>query len=704
MELTIEQALQQGVAAHKEGNLQEAERLYHTILEAQPEHPDANHNLGVIAVSVDKVGLALPLFKTALEANPKIEKFWLSYIDALITENHLETVKNVLSEGKKMGLNGETFDSLESKLNQVAQSTPFKLPEKKKSLTLKERRKKISESKRQKKKAKNENANSVSPSQAQLNNLINYYKNGQHEEAETLALSITKQFPEHQLSWKVLGAIFGQTGRKSEAINAKQRATHLAPQDAEAHYNLGNTLQELGRLEEAAVSHRQAIALKADFAEAYSHLGATLQALGRLEESETSYSKAIELKSDDAEAYNNLGNVLKDLGRLEEAEVHFRRAIVLKADLAEAHNNLGATLQELGRLEEAQASYRQAIALKFDLVEAHQNLTRMKKFDKRDEQFLQMLALSLDESYSEEQHCHLSFALAKASEDLGDLESSFKYYCAGNALRKKLLNYDISQDIEIFKQLKTSYPKIEKKSLASENLSNKLTPIFIVGMLRSGTTLVEQIISSHSQVTGAGELHFASQLGDSIARGSTELDTDILLNFREKYLEKLQILSNGSPVVTDKMPQNFYYIGLLTAAFPDAKIVHVKRNSAAVCWGNFKQLFPSKSLGYCYGLDDIVAYYALYQNLMQFWGKKLPNKIYNLDYELLTTNQEDETKKLIYYLGLDWENQCLSPENNRRVIATASNTQVRKKVYQGSSQQWEKFQPFLKGVLDYLDD
>ena len=132
------------------------------------------------------------------------------------------------------------------------------------------------------------------------------------------------------------------------------------------------------------------------------------------------------------------------------------------------------------------------------------------------------------------------------------------------------------------------------------------------------------------------------------------------------------------------------------------KIVHVKRNSAAVCWGNFKQLFPSKSLGYCYGLDDIVAYYALYQNLMQFWEIKLPNKIYNLDYELLTINQEDETKKLIQHLGLDWENKCLSPQNNRMSVATASNMQVRQAVYQGSSEQWKKYEPFLNGVFDGL--
>ncbi|MDA9798054.1 sulfotransferase [Luminiphilus sp.] len=227
-------------------------------------------------------------------------------------------------------------------------------------------------------------------------------------------------------------------------------------------------------------------------------------------------------------------------------------------------------------------------------------------------------------------------------------------------------------------------------------------PIFIVGMPRSGTTLVEQIISSHSQVTGAGELSFADQFGAAIANGLSEANDESLLNFRGKYLNKLQNVSNGNLIVTDKMPQNFRYIGLLAAAFPEAKIVHVKRNSAAVCWANYKQYFRSKNIGYCYAIDDVLSYYKLYENLMEFWAKRLSKRIYNLDYELLTVNQESETRQLIEYLGLDWDENCLSPQNNTRSVATASTLQVRQKVYQGSSEQWKKYEPFLNGAFDGL--
>ena len=199
MELTIDQALQQGVAAHKEGKLQEAERLYRAILQTQPKHPDANHNLGVLSVSSGKSAAALPLFKTALGANPNQGQFWLSYIDALIKEKQFENAKEILAQGKKSGLSEEKVDALSQQLTLITQAEESTLPEQKKSLTFAEKRKKLSE-KKKKKKAK-------SPSQPQLSSLLEHYQNGRYGDAEKLALSMTKQFPHHQFSWKVLGVM-----------------------------------------------------------------------------------------------------------------------------------------------------------------------------------------------------------------------------------------------------------------------------------------------------------------------------------------------------------------------------------------------------------------------------------------------------------------------------------------------------------------
>jgi len=694
--LTINQALKQAITAHQAGRVQDAERVYRAILQSQPLHPDANHNLGVILVSANKPDMALPLFKTALDINPNIEQFWVSCIDALVKVKNLKEAKQAIKKAKKRGFNAKKLQAL---ICQSERTVGAKLP-----------------------------------SHENIRRLLEYYQNGRYGDAEKLAISITQEFPKHQFGWGVLGAIYWQSGRHSEAVNANQKAVILSPHDADAHSNLGTTLRELRRLDEAEASYRQATALKPNFFEAHSNLGVVLQELGRLDEAEASYNLAITLKPDFAEAHNNLGNTLQELGRLDQAEASYRQAIALKPDFTEAHSNLGVVLQklgrldealnsekqaialnpdfaeshynlgtilkELGRLEQAEASYRQAIVLKDDYAKAHLALTSMKKFNAQDTQYFKMLEQYSDENISDECRCQINFGLAKACEDLEDFEQAFLHYTEGNALRKKLLNYNIDRDVELFTRLKCSYLKIEKNSLEPDKLSKNLMPIFIVGMPRSGTTLVEQIISSHSQVTAAGELPFAAQFGAAIAHGFSEATDESLLNFRTKYLKKLESFSNGNSIITDKMPQNFHYLGLLASAFPEAKIVHVKRNPAAVCWANYKQYFESKNIGYCYAIDDIVSYYKLYENLMDFWISKLSKRIYNLDYELLTINQESETRQLIEYLGLDWDENCLSPQNNTRSVGTASNLQVRQKVYKGSSEQWKKYKPFLNGVFD----
>ena len=255
---------------------------------------------------------------------------------------------------------------LEAQLKQITQTEESKISKQKKDRIFKDKHKKPAESK-EKKMAKN-------PSHTELNSLLAHYQSRRYDDAEKLAVSITEQFPHHQYSWKVLGAVLKQTGRISESLDASQKAVELDSQDTEAHYNLGNTLKKLGRYTEAEASYRQAIALTPGYVEAHSNLGNTLKELGRLEEAEASCRQVIELKPDFAEAHSNLGVTLKELGRLEEAEASYRQAIALKPDYVEAQNNLGNTLKELGRLEEAEAICRQAIGLKPSFAEAHSNL------------------------------------------------------------------------------------------------------------------------------------------------------------------------------------------------------------------------------------------------------------------------------------------------------------------------------------------
>jgi tetratricopeptide (TPR) repeat protein len=526
---------------------------------------------------------------------------------------------------------------------------------------------------------------------------------GKLDEAEASYRQAIELEPAQAVVHSNLGITLKKLGRLDEAEQNLKKAIELQPSYAEAYNNLGITLMELGRLDEAEQNLKKAIELQPSHVLAYSNLGVTLKELGRLDEAEQNLKKAIELQPSYAEAYNNLGVAMEEQGRLDEADQNLRKAIQLKPNYAEAYYNLSVILKQLGRLDEAELSLRQSIEQKPSYAEAYRTLSLMKKFESQDELFLKMQELNLDENTTEEERCHINFGLAKACEDLGDFDKAFKHFTEGNALRKKLLNYDIDQDIKLFKQIKSNHQLITKNSLKRDMFEEKFIPIFIVGMPRSGTTLVEQIISSHSEVTGAGELFFISKFGSAIASDFSEKGIEALVSFRKKYFKELRNFSNGKVIVTDKMPQNFLYLGLIAAAFPEAKIIHVKRNPAAVCWANFKQYFDDKDLGYAYTLDDVISYHALYENLMQFWESSLSKRIYNIDYELLTVQQEKETHNLIDYLGLDWDEECLSPQNNKRNIKTASDIQVRKKVYQGSSQQWKRYEPFLNGVFDVLN-
>ena len=360
MEITLDQALQQAVDAHREGNVQEAERLYLAILQARPDHPDANNNLGILTIGLGKTEAALPLFKKALEANPDIGQFWLNYVDCLIKLERLVDAGIALADARHAGVAAEELTSLEEALLLAKQDSGSS--------------------------KKNYDTDLDAPPQEQIDTLFSHYQSNQLEAFEQLAISMTETFPAHQIGWKALGVVLQQTGRLSESVAPMQRSVALAPQDPEAHNNLGVTLQELGRLDEAEASYQQAIALQPDLAEAHYNLGNTRHELGRSDAATASYQQAIALQPNYIKAHSNLGNALQELGRLEEAEESYQQAIALQPDFVEAHSNLGNTLKELGRLDEAEASCRQAIALKPDYAKAHYNLgNTLKELGRLDE-------------------------------------------------------------------------------------------------------------------------------------------------------------------------------------------------------------------------------------------------------------------------------------------------------------------------------
>ena len=323
MELTIEQALRKGIEAHKVGKLQEAERFYRTILQSQPLHPDANHNLGLLAVSANKVDKALALFKIAIEANPKIEQFWLSYIYALIKEKQFDDANKVIEKGKNQGVATEKLAEAYSNLGNALQEL------------------------------------------------------GRLEKAELSYAKAIVLKPDFVEAYYNLGNTLKKLIRLEEAEASYIKAIALKSDFSQAHNNLGITLKDQGKLAEAEASYTQAIALKPDYVDAHNNLGVTLNELGRLEEAELSFKQSIKLKPDFADAYFNLGNVLRVQGKLKDAEKSYLKAIAIKSDYVEAYNNLGFTLVELKELEKAAKVYKKVIELKPDFADARINLEKV---------------------------------------------------------------------------------------------------------------------------------------------------------------------------------------------------------------------------------------------------------------------------------------------------------------------------------------
>jgi tetratricopeptide (TPR) repeat protein len=612
MELTIEQVLQQGITAHREGKLQDAERLYRAILQSQPLHPDANHNLGVLAVSVNKAGTALPLFKTALEVNPKMEQFWLSYIDALIKDKQFDNAKQLIEQAKKQGLTEEKLNTLDAQLSSKTQI---------------------------------QNVNSANPPQEQLSSLLEYYQTGRYADAERLAMSITQEFSTHQFGWKVLGAVLKQTGRLIDSLTAMQKSVQLAPQDAEAHSNLGVTLKELGKLVEAEASYRQAIVLKPDYAEAHYNLGITLQELGKLVEAEASYRQAIVLKPDYAEAHSNLGVTLQELGKLVEAEASFRQAIVLKPDYAEAHSNLGVTLQELGKLVEAEASFRQAIVLKPDYLDGARNLVVLPvgQLDSGTLNLCEKTFSVLDDSL--EDKIKYFFFQGNLLKHRGFIEQSFNTFCKANSLKLEVIKgaiiEDANKNIDSLMRIKKWMPSVPDSS------GEPLAKLFIMGPSKSGKSLVEHILSESSQVK---TLYEAIRYDGLIKNNGCKQDSSQSLFENIFFESEANLLAQGYKVVTSTHPISIFYSDYLMDMLPNAYFIIVKRDLQDVSPEIFTSEYQNGNL-YSYHPNDISKYLGVYNRICETLALKVPDRCLTVCFEDIIKVPEDVVDRINRLVG-----------------------------------------------------
>jgi tetratricopeptide (TPR) repeat protein len=524
------------------------------------------------------------------------------------------------------------------------------------------------------------------------------YQTGHNDEAIDLirgAIAINRKVAAYHSN---LGNVFLRQRRFDAAVACFRRALGIKPDYPEAHNNLGLTLSELGKREEAILCYRKAIGHKPDYANAYNNLSMVLMELGRLDEAAACCRAALDLDPDFAPAYNNLGNALKDLGHLEDAVDSYRRAVQLKPDYGDAHNNLGFALQHQGRFVEAFAAHEVALRSGVDRPTSYYGLSSCRKFTQADLPLtVEMEAALAERALSSDGRSLLNFALGKIRDDLADYGAAIRHFDAANRLERESRRLDPAR---LTVMVERAIGRSEGAARNDSAVSGSKLPIFIVGMPRSGTTLVEQILASHPKVTAGGEIDF--WLRGSGKPGMPEADAV------RDYLGLLNRLSFGAARVTDKMPFNFLFLDRIHRLLPNARIVHCRRNPVDTALSiYFARFTPSANFtqisNFAYDRKDIVRAYLAYLRLMDHWrGALPPDRFLEIDYESLVADPEAVARRLVAFCGLEWNRACLDFHQTNRPIGTASAWQARQPIYRGSVERWRNYEPWLGELRELL--
>lgn len=544
-------------------------------------------------------------------------------------------------------------------------------------------------------------------------------RKGKLTEAQEVYAAVLERFPGNKRATEGLNALLkskpagrGLTREQAERVAALHRSGQLDRALAETqalaaahpsvpflHNLLGAIHLDLGKPGEAETHFRNAIALRPTDPQAHGNLGNALKALGRHEDAIASMREALRLDPDQAYLHNNIANALGESGQAEEAIDHLETALELRPDFAEAHSNLGNLLLATGQPDDAAEHYETALEIDPAQTAIHHNLSTIKTFEPDDPQIARMEKLLDGQASDRQAKVKLNFALGKAYDDIGEPDAAFEHLAEANRLRRAELTYRPKRDEALFERIKTTFEAVARATPAAvPSDGDAPAPIFVVGMPRSGTSLIEQILASHPEVHGAGELPFMERIAMPLLRGETD-PAEAIAEIRRNYLPAIADLDADAPYVVDKMPLNFRWIGFILLAIPEARIVHVNRDAVATGWSIFKHYFPSRDLGFAFDLDDIARYMTLRDDLMDFWRDRFGDRILDFDYDALTENQEEETARLLAHCELDWDESCLAFHRTERTVRTASAAQVRQKLYRGSSAAWKRYADRLGPLL-----
>lgn len=501
---------------------------------------------------------------------------------------------------------------------------------------------------------------------------------------------------------------FLKAGQAQKAVQLLEEVTSGDRGWDEAYSKLGVSYIVLGRRKDAIHTFHKAINSNPSFVPAYSNLCLAYAEEEEFERAIEYGRKGLALDPKYLPLYNSLAFALKPLGRLDEAVECMRQALAVQNGDITLQNNLASLLYENGQKEEAKDVLEEVLRQKPDHAGAHKTLSSIIKYEDGNEHIEQMEALCDSPDLSADEKSDLHFALGKAYEDVQNYERSFSHYKAGNDLNRQSIQYDVDEDRLFFEEIKAAFTQDYIKRHALEDSAQ--TPVFVLGMPRSGTSLVEQILASHPKVHGAGELNYLDHVQfmkqgldrKNYVQGINSLSQSDLQNMADMYSKKaFSGVDDDVEFVTDKMPHNFRYIGLIRCLFPNAKVIHCMRDPMDVCFSIFKIKF-SGNVGFAYSIKEIGEHYKLYEDLMDYWRKTFPDFIYDLDYTQLVNNQESSIRSLLDFCGLGWDERCMAFHKNKRAVTTASALQVRQPIYKSALQYWKNYEQYLGELKEVL--
>jgi tetratricopeptide (TPR) repeat protein len=506
-----------------------------------------------------------------------------------------------------------------------------------------------------------------------------------------------------------LGILLALRKRPQDAMTRFTQALALKPDSAEGHRNLADLLLSLNRHEEANAHYRNALLIRPDDAEVCNKLAFVLNKLGRSLEAIAFAKRALSLRPYDANAHSNLGDALMALNRDADAIAQYEKVLGIEPSNAEAQNNIGVALQALGRLEQAARAYEQAVALAPRKPSIYLNLVHAKPLTTADPRMAALEALAQEvDTFSEEEQIALHFALGKALGDLKQSERAFHHLLLGNKFKRRQLDYNETQTLNLFARIQAAFSAALLRDKVGGGDPSSL-PVFIVGMPRSGTTLIEQILASHSKVFGAGEREefghavlALSRPGPAFPELIFSLTADALHSLGSSYVAVLTAAGPGAERIVDKMPSNFLYAGLIHLALPNARIIHARRDPIDTCWSCFSLLFAGNQ-PHTYDLGELGRYYRAYAALMAHWRRVLPPGVMlEIGYEDLVDDVEKNARAILTHCGLDWEQACLNFHETRRPVQTASSLQVRQPIYRGSVGRASAYRHLLQELMEAL--